>query len=288
MERTLEEVDRELFEIKESAAENLRKKELEFEMARSEASAWNEVADIPAPEVQPNVNDTSARAITIIEPDEVAGQADPRNVHTVHVTVEIPSTSIQTNQPVDNLNYSNKLDSQSKQRKYTNVYRAPHSRVLPHVSQPACKGFRSVNNFNSARVQVNNHLLGLAFSQNKPPVELAQNVSHLAGQQNLYQCHGQPSQQPYANASEGFNYAFPQPNANTLTQASPTALALGLRKNCPAPAVVIKKFDGDPMFYWLFARQFEAHVLGKVEEYELFPLLYQSCESNVQLKIILL
>ena len=39
------------------------------------------------------------------------------------------------------------------------------------------------------------------------------------------------------------------------------------------------------MNYWLFARQFEAHVLGKVKEYELFPLLYQSCESAVQLKI---
>ena len=39
------------------------------------------------------------------------------------------------------------------------------------------------------------------------------------------------------------------------------------------------------MNYWLFARQFEVHVLGKVEEYYLFPLLYQSCESNVQLKI---
>ena len=35
------------------------------------------------------------------------------------------------------------------------------------------------------------------------------------------------------------------------------------------------------MNYWLFAMQFEAHVLGKVEEYELFPLLYQSCESAV-------
>ena len=39
------------------------------------------------------------------------------------------------------------------------------------------------------------------------------------------------------------------------------------------------------MIYWLFVHQFEEHVLGKVEEYELFPLLYQSCESNVQLKI---
>ena len=39
------------------------------------------------------------------------------------------------------------------------------------------------------------------------------------------------------------------------------------------------------MNYWLFVRQFEAHVLGKVEEYELFPLLYQICGSNVQLKI---
>ena len=38
------------------------------------------------------------------------------------------------------------------------------------------------------------------------------------------------------------------------------------------------------MNYWLVARQFEAHVLGKVQEYELFPLLYQSCKSAVQLK----
>ena len=39
MEITLKEVDRELFEIEKSAAENLCKKELDFEMARAEASA---------------------------------------------------------------------------------------------------------------------------------------------------------------------------------------------------------------------------------------------------------
>ena len=58
-----------------------------------------------------------------------------------------------------------------------------------------------------------------------------------------------------------------------------------IRRDRPAPAVVIQKFNGDPMNYWLFARQFEVRVLGKVVEYELFPLLYQSCESAVQLKI---
>ena len=52
----------------------------------------------------------------------------------------------------------------------------------------------------------------------------------------------------------------------------------------PAPPVVIQKFNGDPMKYWLFVRQFEAHVLGKVEDYELFPLLHQYCESHVQSK----
>ena len=77
---------------------------------------------------------------------------------------------------------------------------------------------------------MNNHLSGLPLSQNKPPVELTQNVSHLAGQQNLYRCHGLPSQQPYAHTSERFNYAFPQPNANTLTQASPAAPVLGFRE----------------------------------------------------------
>ena len=96
MERTLEEIDRELFEIEESATENLCKKELEFEMARAEASAWNEVGNITALEVQPNVNETSACATSIIEPDEVAGQADPSSVHTVHMLVEIPFASVQT------------------------------------------------------------------------------------------------------------------------------------------------------------------------------------------------
>ena len=52
----------------------------------------------------------------------------------------------------------------------------------------------------------------------------------------------------------------------------------------PAPSVVIQKFNGDPMEYWLFVIQFEAHVLGKVEDYELFPLLHQYCESHVQSK----
>ena len=42
----------------------------------------------------------------------------------------------------------------------------------------------------------------------------------------------------------------------------------------PAPPVVIQKFNGDPMEYWLLIRQFEANVLRKVEDYELFPLLH--------------
>ena len=38
------------------------------------------------------------------------------------------------------------------------------------------------------------------------------------------------------------------------------------------------------MEYWLFVRQFEDHVLQKVEDYELFPLLHQYCEWHVQFK----
>ena len=52
----------------------------------------------------------------------------------------------------------------------------------------------------------------------------------------------------------------------------------------PAPPVVIQKFNSDPTKYWLFVRQSEAHVLGKVKNYELFPLLYQYCESYVRSK----
>ena len=53
----------------------------------------------------------------------------------------------------------------------------------------------------------------------------------------------------------------------------------------PVPHVQIQKFDGTAMHYWVFARQFEAHVLGKVDECELLPLLYQNCETNVQQKL---
>ena len=99
---------------------------------------------------------------------------------------------------------------------------------------------------------MNNHLSGLPLSQNYSQVESTQNVSHLSGQQNLYRYHGQPSHQPYAHTPERYNYAFSQPKANTLTKASPAFPELGLRRNCPALAVVIEKFDGDPMNYWLF------------------------------------
>ena len=57
-----------------------------------------------------------------------------------------------------------------------------------------------------------------------------------------------------------------------------------LQRNCFAPPVVIQKFDSDSMNYWLFVIQFKAHVLGKIDDYKWFPLLYQNCESNVQHK----
>ena len=52
----------------------------------------------------------------------------------------------------------------------------------------------------------------------------------------------------------------------------------------PAPLVVIQKSGGDFTKYWLFARQFEAHILEKVENYELFPLFYQYYELYVRSK----
>ena len=53
---------------------------------------------------------------------------------------------------------------------------------------------------------------------------------------------------------------------------------------CTAPVVVIQKFNGDLVEYWLFVRQFGAPVLGKFEDYKLFLLLYQYCKSHVQFK----
>ena len=144
--------------------ENFCKKNLEFEMARAKVIACNEVVDIPpTPKVKRNVNETSARAI------QVAGQVDLCSVHTVHLPVKIPSTSLQTNQPIYNLTYSNKLDSQSKQLKYTDAHSARHFCVLPNGSQPAYKGFRKIRSMkdcNLTEVQVlNHHLAGLPLSQ---------------------------------------------------------------------------------------------------------------------------
>ena len=62
-------------------------------------------------------------------------------------------------------------------------------------------------------------------------------------------------------------------------------IEISSRREQPAPFVVIQKFNRDSRNYCIFVRQFEAQVLGKVENCELFQLLYQRCEQSVQLKI---
>jgi len=49
-----------------------------------------------------------------------------------------------------------------------------------------------------------------------------------------------------------------------LTPSSQKLVESCLRRDRPAPAIVLQRFNGDPMNYWLFLHQFEAHVLGKV------------------------
>ena len=46
------------------------------------------------------------------------------------------------------------------------------------------------------------------------------------------------------------------------------------------------RFDGDPMNYWTFVRQYEAHVVKRVKDYEThLLLLLQHCEPKVRHKI---
>ena len=98
------------------------------------------------------------------------------------------------------------------------------------------------------------------------------------------------SQKPESQFKSKFDYrnteqAQRQEAFNSPLLTLPTSFhKYNASKMRPAPPVVIQKFNGDPMEYWLFVRQFEAHVLGKVEDYELFPLLHQYCESHVQSK----
>ena len=52
------------------------------------------------------------------------------------------------------------------------------------------------------------------------------------------------------------------------------------------PRPTIEKFDGDPMNYWTFVRQFNAHIMRKVEGDDLRLLfLIQHCEPKVRTKI---
>ena len=98
------------------------------------------------------------------------------------------------------------------------------------------------------------------------------------------------SQKPESQFKSKFDYrnteqAQRQEAFNSPSLTLPTSFhKYNAFKMRPSPPVVIQKFNGDPMKYWLFVRQFEAHVLGKVENYELFPLLHQYCESHVQSK----
>ena len=83
------------------------------------------------------------------------------------------------------------------------------------------------------------------------------------------------SQKPESQFKSKFDYrnteqAQRQEAFNSPSLTLPTSFhKYNASKMRPAPPFVIQKFNGDPMEYWLFVRHFEAHVLGKVEDYEL-------------------
>ena len=56
-------------------------------------------------------------------------------------------------------------------------------------------------------------------------------------------------------------------------------------QNCPVLHAKIQKFDGTAMHYLVFACQFKVHVVSKVDKCELFPLLNQNCEPDMQQKL---
>ena len=76
-----------------------------------------------------------------------------------------------------------------------------------------------------------------------------------------------------------------QKTSNSVSLTLPTGFhKINPSRMHPVPPVVIQKFYGYPMEYWLFVRQFEAYAFGNIEDYELFPLLYQYCQLHLQSK----
>ena len=88
------------------------------------------------------------------------------------------------------------------------------------------------------------------------------------------------SQKPESQFKSKFDYynteqAQRQEAFNSPSLTLPTSFhKYNAFKMRPAPPVVIQKFNGDPMEYWLFVRQFEAHVLGKVEDLRIISVVH--------------
>ena len=260
-----EEAERELLDAEEKAECGLLEKQHELELAKVNAwqEAWQENGE-------KDRNNVLAQAIS--QPKALIGKA-PFDANT-SPGFNVKLTTINT----------------------FNLAKEENTNKMVSISVPVCTmPYNTLQQYTQSQfsrfaVDANSIIKHLFVSGNLNPIPSVSGTDDL----NNVNCYPPPfsaspigkgyqpveSKQYFQNGNSSF--VPRQPHINPLHSR---LIKPPIRSDRPAQAVVIQKFDGDPMNYWLSARQFEAHVLGKVEEHELFPLLYQCCKSAVQLNI---
>ena len=250
----------ELLEVEERTESELRLKEQELELAKVELEAWNDEVDLAVSTVTPNVLQSCG----------------PVSSNVCEIAPATSSKSVRQN--------AQRSAQRSTHVTYTNVdYALNSTRVTkPTSHQPVRVSFSTIP------ININ--------TEARPPKPADETPLKSAVFPQPRISFSSKGLKPSASSTS--QAPLPISNMQSTTQSSlacgpsyfasppcPEVRSLrSLRRDRPVPPVVIQKFDGDPMNYWLFVRQCEAHVLGKVDNYELFPLLYQNCESNVQHK----
>ena len=250
----------EILEIEERTESELRLKEQQLQLANVELEAWNDEVDPAVSIVTPNVLESFGPVCYNV--CKIASATSSKNV----------------------LQNAQKLTQSSTHVTYTNVnYALNSARVTKSTShQPVRVSFstRSINVNTEARPLEpadETPLKSAVFHQ--PRISLLSKGLGPSGSSTSQDpqpiSNNQSTTRSLLACGPSYFASLPCPEVRSLRL---------LQRDCPAPPVVIQKFDGDPMNIWFFVRQFEAHALGEVDDYELFPLLYQNCESNAQHK----
>jgi len=261
--KALEAADRELQEFEENVEKSLQKKRREYELARAEAEAWYDEEeleqDIAKAVTQSISNGGVANTSHSTQIRRVAPTTKEQSVPKSSECNPVMTTSLVSSTCTTNVTYTTPSFLHNRQERL-------YSSSVPPL-EPVDGSFD---------YGIFGHRKATSI-----PVFKSTNAAHISA----FDCENKVLT-PTSIATVPKDPCQKSGNKrNDLTQPSQKLVESCLRRDRPAPAVVLQRFNGDPMNYWLFVRQFEAHVLGKVEDYELLPLLHQHCEPNVQLKI---